>query len=59
MQIVVTDDAEIVIEHYPEDWLAFVLFWAVAAIVLAQFFTRYVLNNSLSLTQPGKSRATG
>jgi len=29
-----------VIEHHPEDWVAFVLFWALAFIVFLQFFTR-------------------
>jgi TRAP-type C4-dicarboxylate transport system permease small subunit len=46
----VEDDA-ITIEHYPEDWLAFAIFWALALIVFLQFFTRYVLNDSLSWTE--------
>lgn len=45
------EDEEITIEHHPEDWLAFVIFWALALIVFLQFFTRYVLNNSLSWTE--------
>src|SRR5215210_72022 len=45
------EDEEIVIEHHPEDWLAFVLFWSLAFIVFLQFFTRYVLNDSLSWTE--------
>src|SRR5262249_19994084 len=45
------EDAEVVIEHYPEDWLALVLFWSVAFIVFLQFFTRYVLNDSLAWTE--------
>jgi TRAP-type C4-dicarboxylate transport system permease small subunit len=34
-----------------EDWLAFALFWAIAGVVFLQFFTRYVLNDSLSWTE--------
>src|SRR5215211_2526716 len=45
------EDEEIVIEHHPEDWIAFVLFWALAFIVFLQFFTRYVLNDSLAWTE--------
>ena len=45
------EDAEVVIEHHPEDWLAFVIFWALAFIVFLQFFTRYVLNDSLAWTE--------
>jgi TRAP-type C4-dicarboxylate transport system permease small subunit len=45
------EDADVVIEHHPEDWLAFVLFWGLAVIVFVQFFTRYVLNDSLAWTE--------
>ena len=45
------EDAEVEIEHYPEDWLAFAVFWALAGIVFLQFFTRYVLNNSVAWTE--------
>jgi len=45
------EDEEVVIENHPEDWLAFVLFWALAIIVFVQFFTRYVLNDSLAWTE--------
>ena len=34
-----------------EDWVALVLFWAMAVCVALQFFTRYALNNSLSWTE--------
>jgi TRAP-type C4-dicarboxylate transport system permease small subunit len=34
-----------------------VLFWALAFIVFLQFFTRYILNDSLP--GPRRSRATG
>ena len=45
------EDEEVVIEHHPEDWLAFVIFWSLAFIVFLQFFTRYVLNDSLAWTE--------
>jgi TRAP-type C4-dicarboxylate transport system permease small subunit len=51
VHLIVATDEEVVIEHHPEDWLAFVLFWALAFIVFLQFFTRYVLNDSLSWTE--------
>ena len=50
-RLIQAEDAEVVIEHYPEDWLAFVIFWSLAFIVFLQFFTRYVLNDSLSWTE--------
>lgn len=34
-----------------EDWLAFALFWALAATVFTQFFSRYVLNDSIAWTE--------
>jgi len=45
------EEEEIEIEHHAEDWLAFGLFWALAFIVFLQFFTRYVLNDSLAWTE--------
>src|SRR6266480_506206 len=51
IHLIVAKDEEVVIEHHPEDWLAFALFWALALIVFLQFFTRYVLNDSLSWTE--------
>ncbi|WP_376095900.1 TRAP transporter small permease [Roseomonas sp. CCTCC AB2023176] len=39
------------IEAAPEDWLAFGLFWILSVTVFVQFFTRYVLNSSLSWTE--------
>ncbi len=50
-RLIEAEDAEVVIEHHPEDWLAFVIFWSLAFIVFLQFFTRYVLNDSLSWTE--------
>ncbi len=35
----------------PEDWLTFALFWTLAIIVFLQFFTRYVLNDSITWTE--------
>jgi TRAP-type C4-dicarboxylate transport system permease small subunit len=34
-----------------EDWLAFALFWVLATVVFMQFFTRYVLNDSIAWTE--------
>lgn len=49
--LIVAKDEDVVIERHPEDWIAIVLFWSLAFIVFLQFFTRYVLNNSLSWTE--------
>lgn len=51
VHLIVAKDVEVMIEHHPEDWLAFVLFWSLAFIVFLQFFTRYVLNDSLAWTE--------
>src|SRR3954451_18045436 len=51
VHLIVAQDEEVIIEHHPEDWLAFVLFWCLAFIVFLQFFTRYILNDSLSWTE--------
>ncbi len=51
VHLIVAEDAEVVIEHYPEDWIAFVIFWSLAFIVFLQFFTRYILNDSLAWTE--------
>jgi len=34
-----------------EDWIAFALFWGLAVVVFLQFFTRYVINDSLAWTE--------
>lgn len=34
-----------------EDWIGFALFWCLSGIVFLQFFTRYVLNDSLAWTE--------
>jgi TRAP-type C4-dicarboxylate transport system permease small subunit len=49
--LIVVADAEVVVERYPEDWLAMLVFWSLAFIVFLQFFTRYVLNDSLAWTE--------
>ena len=38
-------------EYGIEDWVAFAFFWALAIVVFLQFFTRYVLNDSLAWTE--------
>ncbi|WP_316978849.1 TRAP transporter small permease [Shumkonia mesophila] len=35
----------------PEDYVVFVIFWILALDIFAQFFTRYVLNDSLAWTE--------
>jgi TRAP-type C4-dicarboxylate transport system permease small subunit len=49
--LIFVEEVDAPIEHYPEDWLAFGVFWALASIVFLQFFTRYVLNDSLAWTE--------
>jgi TRAP-type C4-dicarboxylate transport system permease small subunit len=51
VHLIVAQDEEVVIEHHPEDWIAFLIFWGLAIIVFLQFFTRYVLNDSLAWTE--------
>jgi TRAP-type C4-dicarboxylate transport system permease small subunit len=51
VHLIVAEDADVKIEHYPEDWLAMIVFWGLAFIVFLQFFTRYVLNDSLAWTE--------
>jgi TRAP-type C4-dicarboxylate transport system permease small subunit len=34
-----------------EDTIPFIFFWSLALVVFAQFFTRYVMNNSLAWTE--------
>src|SRR6187399_2955103 len=51
VHLIVAQDEEVTVENYPENWIAFVLFWALAFIVFLQFFTRYILNDSLSWTE--------
>lgn len=34
-----------------EDWVTLAVFWLMVSCVVAQFFTRYVLNNSLAWTE--------
>ena len=49
--LIVAKDEEVVIEHHPEDWIAIILFWSLAFIVFLQFFSRYILNDSLAWTE--------
>ena len=45
-------DEPIDLGHYPfEAWIAFGLFWVLAADIFYQFFTRYALNNSAAWTE--------
>jgi TRAP-type transport system small permease protein len=48
----VDDEAEPDLSDYRiEDWVTLSFFWAMAIIVFLQFFTRYVLNDSLAWTE--------
>ncbi len=38
-------------EYHFESWIAFGFFWALAAIIFYQFFTRYALNDSAAWTE--------
>lgn len=38
-------------DQAPEDWVTLVIFWLMCACVFAQFFTRYVLNDSFGWTE--------
>jgi TRAP-type C4-dicarboxylate transport system permease small subunit len=49
--LIVVEDEEVTIEHHPENWVAFALFWALAFIVFLQFFSRYILNSSFAWTE--------
>ena len=51
VHLIVVEDEDVEIEHHVENWLAFIVFWGMAAIVFLQFFTRYVLNDSLAWTE--------
>ncbi|HUG63199.1 MAG TPA: TRAP transporter small permease [Methylomirabilota bacterium] len=44
--------APVDLSHYAvEDWVTLAVFWGMALCVFLQFFTRYVLNNSLAWTE--------
>jgi len=47
----VTDEPVDISVYAWEDWVSFGLFWALAATVFYQFFTRYALNDSASWTE--------
>ena len=47
----VTDEPVDLSVYHFEDWIAFGFFWALAATVFYQFFTRYALNDSASWTE--------
>lgn len=49
--LISTVDPEVKVEHHVEDWLSFGIFWVLAGVVFLQFFTRYVLNDSVAWTE--------
>jgi len=38
-------------QYAVEDWLAFALYWILALVVFLQFFSRYVINDSVAWTE--------
>jgi TRAP-type C4-dicarboxylate transport system permease small subunit len=51
VHLIVVEDEDVQIENHVENWIAFLVFWGLGAIVFLQFFTRYVLNDSLAWTE--------
>lgn len=49
--LIIVEDPDVKIEHHVEDWLSFGIFWTLAGVVFLQFFTRYVLNDSVAWTE--------
>lgn len=49
--LVTAVDEEVTIKPYVEDVISFAVFWVLAAVVFLQFFTRYVLNDSMAWTE--------
>jgi len=47
----VTDEPVDLSQYHFEDWIAYGFFWALAATVFYQFFTRYAMNDSASWTE--------
>ena len=46
------EDVEVNFKDYSiEDFVSFVIFWILGAVVFAQFFSRYVLNDSIAWTE--------
>lgn len=46
------EDVEVNFKDYSiEDYVSFVIFWVLGAVVFAQFFSRYVLNDSIAWTE--------
>jgi len=46
------DEVEVKLSDYSfEDYVSLVLFWVLAVVVFAQFFSRYVLNDSIAWTE--------
>lgn len=49
--LVTAVETEVTIRPFVEDVISFVVFWVLAAVVFLQFFTRYVLNDSMAWTE--------
>lgn len=49
--LITAEDPDYAIKFHVEDIISFAIFWILAAVVFLQFFTRYVLNDSMSWTE--------
>jgi TRAP-type C4-dicarboxylate transport system permease small subunit len=49
--LIAAEDPQYVIQPFIEDIIAFIIFWVLAGVVFLQFFTRYVLNDSMAWTE--------
>jgi len=46
------EDVEVKFSNYSlEDYVSFIIFWVLGGVVFAQFFSRYVLNDSIAWTE--------
>lgn len=46
------EDVQVNLKDYSiEDFVSFIIFWILGAVVFAQFFSRYVLNDSIAWTE--------
>ena len=52
-RLIEAEDAEVVVEHHPEDWLAFVIFWSLAS----SFFSSFSRATYSMTASPGPRRS--
>ena len=51
LHLIVAQDVEVEIKPYLEDVIGFTVFWILGFVVFLQFFTRYILNDSMAWTE--------